>query len=189
MSESRIKNRYKKFSSRVRQGDILKNISIVLGFSTSDEKKVLPSYFNFNYGIVVSQDCDLLSDYRERKNNSPDKKQDKYLPTILICPAYLWEDFKEGKHFENWSMQAFNSSNYKKLQKNDEYKRFHYLPGEVKFFIPELVIDFKHFITIPRDSLYKKRNKIYTVSLNELFREELSQRFTNYLSRIGLPEI
>ena len=188
MLESLIKNRYKNCrKNRVRQGDILKNISISLGFSIGDEKNVKQLYFDYNYGIVVSQDCDLLSDYRERKN--PDKKQDKYLPTILICPVYLWEEFKLGQHFGDWSMKTYNSSEYKKLIKNDEYKRFHYLAGDENHSLPELVVDFKHFLTVPRDTLYKKHKKIYVTSLNELFREELSQRFASYLSRIGLPEI
>ena len=58
-------------------------------------------------------------------------------------------------------------------------------PGD-DFAIPGLVIDFKNFYTILTENLYKyKKNRIATMS--ELFREELSQRFASFLSRIGLP--
>lgn len=55
--------------------------------------------------------------------------------------------------------------------------------------LPELVIDFKHYYAIPRDTLFRMYPEHYLVTINQLFRESLSQRFSNYLSRIGLPEL
>lgn len=53
--------------------------------------------------------------------------------------------------------------------------------------IPELVIDFKHYYTIPTEEMYEAYKENYLASVEPLYREDLSQRFANYLSRIGLP--
>lgn len=125
----------------------------------------------------------------EVKNN--EEFSDNKLHTILVCPAYLLNDFEKGIHLQEMGlkMSDFNSGKIKKLKKNDEFKRFHYLSEDRNLNIPELVVDFKHFYTIPRDIIYHQYNKSYLGSLNILFRENLSQRFSNFLSRIGLPSI
>ena len=53
--------------------------------------------------------------------------------------------------------------------------------------MPELIIDFKHFFTINRNKLYDQLDK-RLCSLDTLFKEKVNQRFSNYVSRIGLPE-
>jgi hypothetical protein len=50
------------------------------------------------------------------------------------------------------------------------------------------VVDFKHYYGIHIDMLYDVFDRYYHVSLNELFREELSQRFSAFLSRVGVPK-
>lgn len=62
------------------------------------------------------------------------------------------------------------------------------LEGKTELGVPEFVIDFKHFFTVPVDVVYKQRKTIYIATIGELYREELSQRFANFLSRIGLPD-
>ena len=48
-------------------------------------------------------------------------------------------------------------------------------------------IDIKHFFTINRDHFYSQIvNRL--CSLEDLFKEKLSQRFSQFISRIGLPE-
>ncbi|MFA5961278.1 MAG: hypothetical protein WC848_01175 [Parcubacteria group bacterium] len=196
MFESQIKKRYFKFGKRVCQGDILKEVAIYLGFSKREtDGGIKIKDFYPKYVVVLSQDCDLESDCIEREKNKEKKKlgevevQDKYLPTILLCPAYPINDFIEGKHIAEWKMSndLKHEKKVKKLKKNDDLKRYHYLAGDASNGIPELVVDFKHFMTVPRDELYEVHPDVYVSTLCELFREELSQRFTNYLSRIGLP--
>ena len=73
----------------------------------------------------------------------------------------------------------------KKLMDN-EIPRFHYL----KFpdaDLPELIIDFKHFFSMNRNTLYNQMDK-RLCSIDVLFKEKISQRFSYYISRIGLPE-
>lgn len=68
---------------------------------------------------------------------------------------------------------------------DNQNPRYHYLKFKEDD-KPELIVDFKHFFTVNRDFLYKQLNKrLY--SLDDLFRENLSLRFCNYVSRIGLP--
>jgi hypothetical protein len=180
--ETNIKSLYRNNSSgRVFQGDILKDVSFSVLSQEGREDITL------NYAIVLSQDCDLEWDFETRKNKFR-KDDDKFLQNILICPLYPYESFILGnKHITDSQRRIFKSSDdKKKLQRNNEFKRFHYLPEIEHIDLPSLIIDFKHYQTIPRDFLYSLDENRVT-SLNELFREDVSQRFANFLSRIGLP--
>ena len=55
--------------------------------------------------------------------------------------------------------------------------------------IPDLILDFKHYLTVPFDLLSRFHGTCYLASVSELFREDLSVRFASYLSRVGLPEL
>ena len=60
------------------------------------------------------------------------------------------------------------------------------MPNELE--LPPLIMDFKHYFTIPLKTLESKLNdRICTIE--PLFRESISQRFSFFLSRIGLPNI
>lgn len=187
MFKSRVKRRYRKNqNSRFYQGDILKDLVFIFGDARRETEKDI---IRLEYAVILSQDCDIEQDFENRKKQE-DRDKDKHLRSLLICPAYGIEKFAAGKQINGWQMKSFNSKEVEKIINNDWYKRYHYLPKSPEYtIIPELVLDFKHFFTLPRDFLYEKRRQIYLASLNELFREELSQRFSNYLSRIGLPEI
>ena len=108
----------------------------------------------------------------------------------MVSPAYLAEKVRSGTHLEelNLLMQNINSLRWSVILKNQNY-RYHYLPKDNKLNIPPLVVDFKHYYTIPRDFFYEKFLDNYIGTLDQLFRESLSHRFSHYLSRIGLPEI
>lgn len=189
-----IKNKYGTHNcGRVCQGDILKDIKFWEFPSLTEKKGKLCKY---PYLVVISQDCDLESDFGrtpkkllEPSTEIEEETQDHKLHTILVCPAYALNEFKEGKHLEvfNLNMRKFNNGEITKIQNNKEYERFHYLHEELDLQIPELIIDFKHFYTIPRDIIYEQYTRSYLATMNVLFKERLSQRFSNFLSRIGLP--
>lgn len=183
MFNSQIASRYRKeINERYYQGDIIKDLSFVMGSPLREEEKTV---MQLPYAVVLSQDCDLQQDF----SSSGQSNQDKSLLSVLICPAYILEHFALGTHIGSWDMRKFNSSDIDKLKGNDSYKRYHYLCGDAMLSVPDLIIDFKHFFTVPREYMYSIKNGLYVASLSELFREELSQRFANYLSRIGLPEL
>lgn len=180
--------------NRIRQGDIIKNLNVTFFSEFNDEEyEHQPS---FSYGVVLSQECDLEQHYSQRSTNdelpTDDQKHDKLIDVILICPAFPSEQFLLGSHIDGNKMSDFESPKgrqraLEKLKKNDELNRYHYLPAS-KDVIPELIIDFKRFYTIPIDFFTKNLDEVYKLSLKDLFKERLSQRFSNYFSRIGLPD-
>ncbi len=183
---SQVKTQYKQFrKARICQGDIFEDLLISIG-SGSNTTHIEA---NLKYAVVLTQDCDLQQDFDERSKKPAPEKSDKHIDTILICPAYSLEDFARGTHIEGRKMETFSNKEVdKKLKGNDVYKRYHYLVEDLDNGVPELVIDFKHFFTAPRDVLYSQRKRSYIASINEIYREALSQRFANFLSRIGLPD-
>ncbi|MEA3282021.1 MAG: hypothetical protein U9Q68_05595 [Euryarchaeota archaeon] len=137
----------------------------------------------------MTQDCDLEQDYKNRSEEVREK-HDKYMQSILVCPAYPAEKFRVGEHLEriNYVMENWGGKQFKKI-KDQKYERFHFLGADSKMQVPELVIDFKHYYTIPRNAIYIILDEHYLVTIRELFRESLSQRFSYFLSRIGLPDL
>ncbi len=180
--ESKIESRYKQTEGvRICQGDILKDITFLTSSGENFEEPTV-----LKYAVVMSQDCDLDRDFIERSEEGKDS--DKHLSTILVCPAFPSELFCKGEHIGDWKMKTFNKSDLETLQKNEKLNRYHFLVEEEGVSIPNLVIDFKRFYTVPRELLYQDFSSFYLTTVNELFRERLSQRFANYLSRFGLPE-
>ncbi|MEA3293397.1 MAG: hypothetical protein U9P81_00245 [Euryarchaeota archaeon] len=175
---------------RVYQGDILRDFEYQEWVSIEDKKikiqeRIIP------YLLVLTQDCDLewdFNNHKENENGQDESDQDKFLHSILICPAYPAEKVRLGTHLEelNLTMKKLNSARWN-LVKTNQNSRYHFLDNNSVLQIPNLVIDFKHYYSIPRNILYGKIKKHYIGSINELFRECLSQRFAFYLSRIGLP--
>ena len=171
------------------QGDIYRDI-LVLGWrytaDSSDDYDVISN--TYPYVVLITQECDLEQDHQNR--NSAGDKHDKYLQSLLVCPAYQAEIFKRGEHLDQFSlkMEKWNSDRFR-LIKRQMNERYHFLENDINLQIPNLVIDFKHYFTIPTETLYHIRGKKYLASLRPLFREELSHRFSFFLSRIGLPEI
>jgi len=176
-------------SKRICQGDIFRNIDIIDWNIKDNLSEYEISKTTLPYIIVLSQDCDLEWDFNNRSELAS-VKHDKYLQTILACPAYNAAEFKAGDHLKSnrLKMQEWNSDDYKRI-KQQNLTRFHFLEQNQALQVPQLIVDFKHYYTIPRDALYKMYVGHYLSTINPLFRESLSQRFSNYLSRIGLPEI
>jgi hypothetical protein len=180
--------KYRKVESpRFRQGDIVRDVVVTLG-TDLEEEQVVSRVREVPYCVVVSQDCDLEHDFNFRADEQR-KNNDKFLPTILISPAYPAQTFRTGDHLaeQQLKMTAFHTGDWERLKKNHLY-RYHYLPPYQDLQVPELVVDFKHFFAVPRDIFYSEFKQKYVAGLDDLFREDFSNRFAYYLSRIGLPE-
>lgn len=173
---------------RYQQGDILRGIDIVEWAEPNASGEIEILIRPYRYLIVLSQECDLQHDFLTRSKIKETGPHDKYLFSLLLCPAYPAEPFRFGKHLDGCDMQRIGSDDFKRLKQNNLY-RYHFLQENEDKQIPELVLDFKHYITMPRDVAYRKVHRDSVLaSLNDLYREHLSQRFAHYLSRIGLPE-
>lgn len=179
---------------RIYQGDIFKDIEIKLDFEiVGDNLHVKTRYFP--YVIVMTQDCDLEQDFNNRKKSSDN--QSNCILSILLCPVFSADDYRAGNHLKNAGLEIknLNSGLWKPIIKNKE-KRYYFLDTEVvdvdykeePVTVPNFLIDFKHYQTIQRDELYNKLKDHYYMSIDPPYREKISDRFTHYLGRIGLPE-
>ena len=194
---SNIKSVYRILEKdRLHQGDILSNFEFPTINTLDDEENI--EFTSIPHGVILSQDCDLdgahmlhskIQETRKFDKNNP-INGNKFLPSIIIAPAFYAEEVNTGKYllemgFEMEPKGSLKKSNWKNIENNNN-PRYHYL-SDINKFLPNLVIDFKIFYTLPYDYLYLNFDKYYTCSLNELVRENLSQRFFNYHARIGLP--
>ena len=171
-----------KSNLRICQGDIFTEIDIIESFDVKGSK-IKIDRISFPYVVCLNQECDLENDY-----NSPADKDSRLLH-IAIAPAFNFEDFLSGNHWAgifDLNTTSKRKDTKSKLIMDNEIPRFHYL-NFAESNMPELIVDFKHFFTINRDVLYEKLDK-RLCSLDDLFKEKLSQRFSNFISRIGLPE-
>lgn len=173
--------------SRLCQGDIFRDIEYRI-IRAIKEEKIKGDVLIIPYLIILTQECDLDWDFKYHNEKKEDN--DKFLQSILVTPAYLAQKVKDGEHLEDigLKMQHIFGKKWPDVKSNQN-PRYHFLPEDNKFKIPELVIDFKHYYTIPRDYFYQHFRKHYICTIDQLFRESLSHRFSHYLSRIGLPEL
>lgn len=177
-----------KDSNRISQCDIFHDIDIVENVEQINEG-INVHYLHLPLVIVLNQDCDLNSDCRDKHKDSSNK--DCRLLHLIVAPLFNFDMFKTGKHWNNIFDigESFNPTKTpgKKLQNNED-PRYHYLQFDANFtLLPNLVLDFKHFFTVSTDYMYSNINK-RVCSLEDLYREKISQRFAYYISRIGLPD-
>ena len=161
---------------QITQGAVVKDFLIISLDEEGEIKKItLP------YCAIVSQACDI-----EQSNNN-----NGFLPNIMILPLYIFEIFKEGNHlekcgYEDVKQRQFNSGDIKKLISNNE-PRYHFLPKQAGLLEHDVIADFKHYYTIPKGLVTNQFENKYVATIDSLYRERFSQRFCNYLGRIGLP--
>lgn len=189
MSETITKARVIK-KSEIQQGDIFKNVEFI-EYVVESEESIEVSKIVFPNVIVLTQACDLKQDYDERVNQEKSDYHDKYLISVIVAPVYNFEDFRMGTHLNqlHMKMQEQGRRTKSKCENifNNETARYHYLNFESNIQLVESVIDFKHYFTVTVNYLSQIYQENYVCSIEPLYRELISQRFSNYLSRIGLP--
>jgi len=172
---------------RICQGDILENFIYDLNIPLSAEIKKIR--MSFPYVIVLSQDCDLTRDYEIRFTEKEKKNYANQLFTVLICPLFNAEIFREGNHLSDINIQCdrYNSERWQPV-KNNENPRLHFLSKNEELAFPDLILDFKYFYTFPIEAMYEIKEKIFKAKVADLYKESVSQRFSNYLARVALPD-
>jgi len=114
--------------------------------------------------------------------------QDKYLLSVLVAPLYNYAHLREGSHLRELQRTATRiNSDYSRYIKANRDARFHYLQFPDNIDIVESVVDFKHYFGVSVTNLVGHKKNHYICTIKELYREQVSVRFANYLSRIGLP--
>jgi len=187
----------KKFRDRVSQGDIYKDVWCFENIS-EDAENIYIKRVKFPYVVVLTQDCDIQqhTEYVNRKSGQ--------LFSVLVAPLYNVAKFMEGTHLTNLNLEApsYLSKKGTVLEAtgqhlnsignsiiNNDIKRFHYIPIDDKELeIPPCVVDFKNYFSVGVNFLEQDKKKDFVCRLKPLYRELLTQRFSNFLSRIGLPE-
>lgn len=176
---------------RLQQGDIISDVEYI-EYAEEHDGEIEISKIVFPLVMVLTQDCDLTWDYSSR-NNSEKKNQDKYLFSAIVVPLYNYDHFINGEHLSeiNQKMQTVSSNQNKtdnKNLRNNETPRYHYLEFDDTVPVVNSVMDFKHYFTVSIEKLQEHKKTHFVCTLSDLFRERVSQRFANYLSRIGLPD-
>lgn len=170
---------------RVSQGDVYRDVEFIESLQESQGivevvKIVFPMI------IVLTQDCDLNQDFCNRSEEKPDAQ----LLSVLAAPMYNAEHVYRGEHLEDLGLRVAiisrDSTSGKRLRQN-ETPRYHYLEFPEDVPIVPSVIDFKHYFSVNVRCLESIRGKQFVCRVSELFREDVSHRFSSFLSRIGLP--
>lgn len=175
---------------RICQGDILSNIEYI-EYASEKEGQLEISKIVFPYVYVLTQDCDLEQEYNNKTKENP-SNQDKHLISVIVAPFYNIEHVYVGEHLSQigLKMQEINrkpSSTENKLLKDNRNPRYHFLEFPPRLGISDSVIDFKHYFTVNGVLLYNLKNTQFVCKISELYREQISHRFSFFLSRIGLP--
>lgn len=176
--------------TRISQGDIYKNIEYI-EYAFEKDGYIEISKITYPLVVVLTQDCDLAQDLEFRK--ATDKTKDKILFSVLVAPMYNADDVFNGTHLDGIYDQkpAMATINQKaspgKFLKQNERCRYHYLEFPEGTPIVPVIIDFKHYFSVNINQLISCKDDHFVCRMSELYREDLSLRFANFLSRIGLP--
>jgi len=174
---------------RVCQGDIFRDIEYFDSFSI-DAGIVEIARISFPHIVVLTQDCDLAQDLTFRHGDS--RNQDKVLLSILVAPIYNLEFFLNGEHLSelDLSMRDFRHGSKTAINdiKNNSNPRYHFFDFGRESQLPPSIVDFKHYFAVNIKYLEDQRRNNRLFRIKELYREDISQRFSSFLSRIGLPD-
>lgn len=174
---------------RITQGDIYKNVEFIEYIAEKDGN-IEVSKVVFPYVVVLTQDCDLAQDHTFRWSEKGKPNQDKWLFSVLVAPLYNLEQIFSGEHLSELNMAMSTISRKKTPGKNllqNETARYHYLEFPQDVSLVPSVVDFKHYFSVNVVQLKQQKAEKFVCQVGELYRENLSHRFSSYLSRIGLP--
>ena len=185
-----MKNIIIRKGARISQGDIYKDVEFI-EYAIEKAGVIEISKIVFPSVIVLTQDCDLNQDYKVRWAKKEPFNHDKKLISVIAAPLYNVEHVYKGEHLSELKMTMTEIRKERtpgqNLRKN-ETPRYHYLEFPANVPIVSSVIDFKHYFTVNVEYLKKHKKANFICQIGPLYREDVSQRFSSYLSRIGLPE-
>jgi len=177
--------------ARISQGDIYKNVEFI-EYAIEEEGVVEVSKIVFPFVVVLTQDCDLNQDYKIRWARRDHLNHDKKLFSVIVAPLYNYEHFYNGNHLSELSLSMAEIKKQGRTAENNlkqnQTPRYHYLEFPDSVPIVPSVIDFKHYFTVNVEYLKKHKRDNFICQIGTLYREDVSQRFSSFLSRIGLPE-
>lgn len=188
------KAQYSEIEDIICQGDIYKNVRYSY-IESEDDDGVNVVEYEFPLAVIISQACDTIS--MEQIVNKGTGKPTKFMPSILMCPIYDKNSVKSGLHIEEAFMvyqyefikeDTFQKDDYKVAERDWHY-RYHALQVKVddEIVIDKALVDFKHYFTIPMSYLVKHKNE-RVLHLDDIFAEQLTLKFSTFLSRVAIPD-
>jgi len=191
-------------------GDIYRDVEFLEWTAESeDHSTIRSSTLVFPLAMVLGQECDLAGDSALRAKVLPSgrkrpKKANGFMWTTLMLPLYnasqffdlsnsclsgVFDDVYLGTATEPTSVSLeMNHPPGRDLVQTNQDARYQFLCFPSSSGIPDCVIDFKHYFALRTSYLIDHRAKQCLATLGTLYREQVLQRFTFYLSRIGLPD-
>lgn len=175
----------KRRRTRISQGDVFRDVECI-EYAVEKKGIIEVSKIVFPLVIVLTQDCDLEQDSRNRTKITQNTK----LLSVLVAPLYNSEHVFLGQHLSDLGLTMEpiqkNRSTGSTLMQN-ERPRYHYIEFPSHIPLVASTADFKHYFSVHVSYLESIRKTNFVCRLSDLFREDLSQRFAAYLARIGLP--
>lgn len=176
--------------ARISQGDIYKDVEFI-EYAIEKKGVIEISKITFPFVVVLTQDCDLSQDYKVRWARKEPSNHDKKLISVIVAPLYNVEHVYTGEHLSELNMDMAEIKKGRTPGNNlrqNQTPRYHYLEFPPNVPIVSSVIDFKHYFTVNVEYLKKHKKENFVCQIGPLYREDVSQRFSSYLSRIGLPD-
>jgi hypothetical protein len=176
-------------TTALRQGEILTDV--IQYKPAADELKKDNQELSFEpivhpYAIIVTQDCDLDWDFRDRKAEK--SRSTKFLNSILLCEIATARAIRDNG--ENMNAKAWD---YVKSHRDERFYFFETIPSACdseQVGLPELTADFKRIFGVDAAFLYRqievgivKRRTI----LASPYLEHFSRRYHSFHERVALP--
>lgn len=164
-------------SGNLDQGDILSPVQLSTYLPWWEKDSNLPL-------VIVTPTCDLAQEKAEFHS----------LCVLQPLPLLLYILGKaSGLLREHWDgVTPVPKGKWEKIQEKlrntikNAWPRYHFFPSEEGVFETDYFVDFEIIVTIPLSDL--QANQRY-VRLNAPYQQELIQRLTSHLMRIGTPDI
>lgn len=136
--------------------------------------------------MILSQDCDLDWDFKNRQASANTASEHKLLTSVLLTDLIGSAELRgrAGINSRIWDRIRDN--------KDERYQFLRAVEGSedlAREGIPEGVIDFKQFFTLRPEDLYLQleRSARRRTCLVSPYAEHLSVRFFNFHERVALP--
>lgn len=139
--------------------------------------------------LVITPDCDLLSDYsaRETPPNNERQRLGRLLEHIQLCDVFVEEEIRSDRDLNSnlWSRVRGNQ--------DERYHAFHSVGEENSedLTYPAYFLDFKRMFTMPTEFMYALLNCGHTQRMGTVppvWIHQLIQRYFAFHSRVGVPD-
>lgn len=176
---------------RLQQGEILAGIPEPQpdnpGASLQPDSSVTFTWIAHPRAIVMTPDCDLLSDFSSRQASSEVTQSPHRLQHIHCCNLYEASEIRGNNDLR--------SDLWRRVQRNQD-ERYHQIPpgkvtGGSDLEHPALYLDFKRMFTLPAEFLYGclESETVQRMGIvPPIWIHDLIQRYFAFHSRIGVPD-